>query len=488
MAVPATLVLAALLTGVSAAGPDKVSKPASVRTVACDFGTADPGVTCGELEVWENRRKAAGRRIPIHFVLAKATMPSPAADPLVVLVGGPGQHASTGARRLLFELSTKRRHRDILILDQRGTGKSNPLDCFNSANRGPDAFAELFSGSFLDPDEFRSCKTELDGVADLTQYTTTEIANDLEELRVALGYEKLTLSGGSYGTRLALEFIRRYPASVRAAVLRGVVPSTDLIVETVAADFQETLEALIVACNEDAACSKHYPSFRADLMRVIDRVAEKPAELRMTNPATGKQETVRLHRDPLVTALRYVLYSSALSAQLPRQVQQALEGDYVPIAGILSNLTNIHDVLAEGMWASVKCTEEVAFVDPERGRKRSEGTLLGTLRLDAELALCEFWPKGKVPDDFHDLVVSDVPVLMIAGEHDPASPLRLARGAIKGFPNGKLLTVPDRSHWGLNGDRCIEKIVDRFLSEGSTKVLDTGCVEGYVRPPFVTSG
>jgi len=470
--------------------PGPPTPPAlEVHAVDCGDSTGDLDVLCGYVEVLENRTRPQGRRIPLHFVRVTATGKNPAPDPLVFLAGGPGQGSTPAAMGQVLRNSDRLTRRDLLIVDQRGTGRSNPLDCISHDLQGdPGAFRRLFEKPFFDPERFRSCIEELSPRADLRQYTTLAAVEDLEELRLALGYERLNLEGGSYGTRYALEFLRRHPESVRSAVLRGVAPSFGLLVETVARDSQDALDALVAACAADGPCSETYPDFGGELSRVLERVRQEPVKVTLNNPGTGSEEEVTLNYSQLVTALRYSLYSVRRAATLPARVRAATEGDYAPLAGILGDLLPaLHNAVAEGLWASVICSEEVAFVDTERARELSRGTALGTQRLDAETAICSFWPRGEVPEDFHDPVVSDVPVLLIAGQYDPASPLRLAERAARHLAHGTLVAVANRSHWGLGGDDCIEEIVAEFLEAGSGEGIDVSCAASYERPAFDVS-
>jgi pimeloyl-ACP methyl ester carboxylesterase len=458
-----------------------------VHEADCGFSVDGVELDCGFIEVAENRDlDGRGRYIPYFFVRARATGPDRATDPLVELVGGPGQHASDFARDIVQRDLPRLGRRDLLIVDQRGTGRSNRLDCFShDLAADPDALRKLFDQDFFDPGAFRRCLAELETRADLTRYTTTASAHDLEELRVALGYDVLNLRGGSYGTRLGLEYIRRYPESVRSAVLAGVAPGSALLVETVARDFQDALDAVIEACEAEEACAAAYPGFRAELHALLEEVDGQAVTVALPHPATGDPHEVRLRHAQLITALRYTLYSVRLSAGLPKQVRAAADGDWTPLAGMLpALLVGLHNAVAEGMWASVKCAEELPFIDPERARKLSSGTLMGTLRLDDEMAICSFWPRGEAAPDFHEPVRADVPVLLIAGEFDPASPLGLAEEAAKHLGRGVVVRVRNRSHWGLGGDACVDGLVEAFLEAGHGDDLDVGCATEYERPPF----
>ncbi|HSR54575.1 MAG TPA: alpha/beta fold hydrolase, partial [Acidobacteriota bacterium] len=394
----------------------------------CSFEDFRGEAQCGTLEVYENRRTRQGRRIPIYFVRLRATGSDPQPDPIFFLSGGPGGEAATdisGKVRAYRHLLAKR---DLVIVDQRGTGRSAPLDCrFIDLEDDPAAFAGLFEADFFSPRAFADCLKQLRKRADLTQYTTSAIADDIEELRQALGYRKVNLDGGSYGTRLGLEYLRRHPHSVRSAVLRGVAPSFEFLLERVARDFDETLEALFAACQAEGGCSKTFPRFKERLRSLFERLRREPVTVELENPATGEAEKVTINYGKFATALRFALYSTSLSARLPMQVEAAHQGDFRPLVQDLSKiLVQLVNAISEGLWASVICSEEVPFIDVAKARRQSQGTILGAARLDATLAICKGWPKGQIPADFHEPVQSDLPVLLIAGEYDPASPLELA--------------------------------------------------------------
>jgi pimeloyl-ACP methyl ester carboxylesterase len=452
----------------------------------CPQEGVEARVECGHIRVLENRETGRGREIEIHFVRARAVGPDRVPDPLFVLVGGPGEHASRSTAARLRARGHFLQRRDVVVVDQRGTGRSNPLDCEEyDLVADPSGFRRLFDVDFFDAETMRRCRGELESRADLTQYTASAIADDIDQVRAALGYERINLDGGSWGTRLGLEFIRRHGDRVRSAILAGVAPTTAILVETVARDFQDALDALIRDCRADAQCAAAFPDFEPQLEKVLERVAREPVTLELVNPGTGEPEPVRLRHAQLLTAIRFSLYSTRLSAALPLQVKAAAGGDLAPISALLPQLLyELKNAVSEGMWASVKCAEELPFVDLERARSAAKGTLMGTLRLDQERAICGLWPRGRVPEDYHDPVVSNVPVLLLTAELDPTSPARLGAQAAEHLAHGTLVEVANRSHWGLGGNECIEGIVTGFLEAGSGAGLDTSCAGEFERPPF----
>ena len=458
----------------------------SLVVAECSQEGVDARVDCGHIRVLESRAAAGGREIEIHFVRARAVGDDPAPDPVFVLTGGPGEHASRSTAQRLRSKVRFLERRDVVIVDQRGTGRSNPLDCEEyDLEADPSGFQRLFDVDFFDAETMRRCRAELESRADLTQYTATAIAADIDAVRAALGYDRINLDGGSWGTRLGLEIIRRHGERVRSAILAGVAPPTAILVETVARDFQDALDALVRDCRADTACSAAFPDFESQLKEVLARLEREPATVELVNPGTSQAEPIRLRHAQLLTAIRFSLYSTGLSSALPLQVRAASEGNLAPISGLLPELLyQLKNLVSEGMWASVKCAEELPFVDLDRARSLAEGTLMGTLRLDQERAICETWPRGRVPEDYHDPVVSKVPVLLLTAELDPTSPARLGAQAAQHLENSTLVEVANRSHWGLGGNDCMRGIVMDFLEEGSGEGVDTSCATRFERPPF----
>ena len=471
---------------ISTAGAADEQPAPSYETTDCGFVMTGIDLTCGFVDVPENRLKPGGRTIPVHFVRAAAVGDTPQPDPIVFLGGGPGLHATPGANGLIWDNRARLEKRDLIVVDQRGTGRSNPLDCFeHGTDDEADVVRQLFARDFFDGATFRACLLKLSTKADLAQYTTTASVEDIEDIRRALGYAKLNLSGGSYGTRWALEYMRRHPESVRGAILYGVAPPSELLVERVARDFQRDLELLIDACEAESACAGAYPKFRTQLKQVLAAVKKKPVDVVVR--AAGEDIPVTMNYEQLVTAMRFTFYSVHQAAALPSQVAAAAEGDYAPFANRLTALSiQLHNLIAEGLWASVKCAEELPFIDYDRGKRWSEGTALGMSRLDNEREICSIWPRGTIPEDFNQPVKSDIPALLFAGEFDTATPLELAEITARHLTNGLLVPVANRSHWGLRGP-CIEGIVDRFLESGSVEGIDSGCAATFERPPFVVN-
>ena len=466
-------------------------------------------VRCGTLDVFEDRFSRRGRKIPLFFVVIRPLGDDPAPDPIFFLDGGPGLAATQsvpidemravldlsaerdqpepeadGALPALLEVARRFSSYEAVYVDARGTGLSNGLDCVSPLTGADGELAAVFESRPYSPARMRQCLREMRRRADLRHYTTSNIADDLNDVRTALGYERINLFGGSYGSRLGLEVVRRHGAHVRAASLSFMAPAFGSLVTTLPRDVEEVLDQVFTACATDPTCHEAFPDPRSDLHEVLTKGAVR---ITLENPVSGRAETVDFHRVQVVTAIRYMLYGVAQQAQLPLVLQLAARGDLTPLARhYLASRTQIDALTWDGMWASVKCSEELAFVDFAEASRIAEGTVMGRSRLDAEIEICMSWPKGDVPEDFHRPVVSDVPVLLLNGDRDPATPLRLARETARHLPNGRLVVLRNRSHLMLHEDLCYLEIQAAFLDAGSVKPLDTSCAERLELPPFAT--
>lgn len=482
-----TLALAAAAALFPSAAAAKTPAPGTALEIApCTVeGVAAPA-ECGRIFVFEDRKSGTGRKIPIAFMRVSATGPDASPYPVFHLDGGPGQNSTESAAGHFNNSGTAASH-DQIVFDQRGTGASNGLDCVRYDLTLPGAFERMFEDRFFDAGKYEACLAELRTRADLRFYTTSLSAEDVDDLAAALGYGKIILSGGSYGTTLGLEIMRRRPERVYAAVLTGVIPPATIQTETLASDLEAMLEKLFAACAADDGCARDFPDFREDFIAVAARVRAAPVDVVLPHTLTGAPTKVRLSYSQFMTAIRYALYSTGLSAGLPHAIGAAKAGDFAPMSALLPRLLPaLANIGSEGMWASVRCAEEFPYLNVARARRLAAGTAMGEERIESGLAICAFWPRGRIPRDFHRPVRSDVPALLFAGEVDAATPPRLAIKAARTLKNGRLILVPNASHWELSGG-CGERIAAAFLADPAAPV-DDACARETRRPPFVPAG
>jgi pimeloyl-ACP methyl ester carboxylesterase len=482
---------ALLLAATVAAAPlTSAPAPAPVAALAlkpCTIPGLEREVRCGTLDVFEDRAARKGRTIPLRIVVLPATggearMP----DPIFVLAGGPGQAAVRQAAGVghAWADTVNRRH-DVVLVDVRGTGESNGLYC-----RGldGDGSAVGFMESFLPVAGVRACRAELLGKADLRLYTSANIVDDLDEVRAALGYDRIDLTGGSYGTYAALTYMRRHPEHVRTADLEGVVPPDARMPLTFARDAQDAFDLVARDCAADAACRAAFPDVPGDLQKALDRLQAQPVPVEARDANTGQAVRFRLSRSAAAQTVRYMLYAPVLAAQIPLQLHLAAGGD----PGRLGETAYMVGQMmtgdaADGLYLSVTCAEDVPFFTMAEAEAAARGTFLGTFRAQAQKDACAEWPRGEVAQNEAEPVRSDAPVLLGSGERDPVTPPRWAREVAATLPNALSFVVRGGGHGadGIAGaEECLDRIYADFVDRGTTEGLDTTCVSALQPVPF----
>ena len=475
----ALLCAAVSLAAIACATAREERRPASLQLAPCTVPNSDEKVRCGRYAVFENRAAHAGRRIMLNVVVVPALSPTPLADSVFVLAGGPGIGAAAGLRGDTEWLAEKfRRERDIVFVDQRGTGASNRHPCaFGDGAALQTGFNELFPIEGV-----RACREALKGVADVRLYTTPIAMDDLDEVRTALGYPKINLYGASYGTQAALQYLRQYPARVRSMVLAGVATPAMKQPLQFARAAQQALDRLIEACAADAACRHAFPNFKSEFDAVLASLERAPARFELPTPATGLREAISMSRGVFVERLRLMLYEPEGASRVPLLIHRAAQGDWVPFATV-SPAGVTPGVSA--MYLTVTCTETAARITEEDILRETRDTFVGEYRTRAHLRACAEWPAATVPPSYHEPVTSDVPVLLLSGELDGATPPRFAAAAARSLSNSRHVIVPNAGH--AYGHPCLQDIVADFFAEGSARDLDITCAHALRRPQFVTA-
>lgn len=432
-------------------------------------------ILVGTFEVPENRADPTSRTLVLDVVILRATGDDPAPDPVFWLAGGPGVDATTNAASLAG--SWIRRRRDIVLMSQRGTGGSCRLQC--TLVEDP-TDPQQYLGPLFDEDRVRACRDALAAHHDLRMYATPIAMDDLDALRAALGYGEVNLMGGSYGTRAALVYLRRHPASVRTAILNGVAPLSFTNPLYHAGEAQKALDAIFAECAADPGCAGAFPDLAARFQVILQRLDAQPASSRVVDPLTGMSMPVTLSRNAFCETLRFIMYTDSRS--VPQLVHRAFEGDYQPIAqrGVAQSMW-VGRTLSIGMLLCVTCSEDVGRIDPETIPELTADTFMGDRRVREQIAACALWPKSDLPDGYGDPVVSDVPVLLLSGTLDPVTSPAWGEAAARHLSNSLHLVVPG-SH-GVSG-RCLQRIQQAFLERGGIAGLDTSCCDDIDLGPF----
>jgi len=473
--------------GASGQELEGIRRSGSIQLEPCEVPTANGDqketVRCGFYEVFEDRAAKSGRKIKLKIVIYPATGTDRAADPLFYIPGGPGSSATEDAPYVARELAQVRIRRDLVFLDQRGTGGSNGLDCklFDPSS------LQSYLDFFFPLGDVRKCRKQLEARANLKLYTTSIAMDDLDEVRAALGYQQINISGSSYGTRASLTYVKRYPDRARAIVLQGVSPTNQFMPRDFPGHTERAIDGVIDECLSDVACRAAFPNLKAEVKAVLARLLKGPVEVDVKHPETGQTTRMKLSRDLAAEAVRYMLYQSGAASRLPLFIHTAAKNNFVPLAeAAVFYRQQIVASGSNGMYLSVTCAEDLPWIKKGEGERNGINTFLGDYRLRQQRAACELWPRAELVRDYSEPTRAKVPALILTGQWDPVTPPAYGDIAARHLPNSLHIVVPSGGHGfgGLEGLDCIQKLVAEFVNQGSTKGLDTSCVKSIRRRGF----
>jgi len=434
----------------------------------CRLQGIEREILCGRIVAAENPDEPTGRTVDVHFAVVPAVARNARPDPVFVLAGGPGQAATRVAGAVMPVFGELNARRDIVFIDQRGTGQSNALDC-------PEASTSL--AATLDPsqqlEQVQECLRGLK--ADTRQYATWIAVRDFDAVRRKLGAERINLWGASYGTRAALEYLRQFPQHVRTAVLDGVAPPDMALPAAFAVDADAALERLVKVCHADDDCRARYPDFAARIERLLTR-ADAGFEVTVPHPLSGGAQVLRVDRRLLGSLLRVPLYVPSLAAVLPFALAEAGGGDFAALVALSTAVgTRMTENFAVGMHFAVICAEDLPRVTAAR-RAEAAATRFGTHFVDLYAGACPAVATRPVPDAFYDIGRVDVPVLVLSGGLDPATPPRHGATVAERMGRARHVVAPNLGH-GITGQSCAPRLVTRFIRDGDFGDLDFACLE-----------
>ncbi len=475
----------AICSGVISACGDNVEPVSAplLQLQPCRVVNVDNEVKCATFEVFENRTTRQGRKIALNIVVLPAIARNKEPDPVFFFAGGPGQGAAGLAREALAIVGGLNNKRDLVLIDQRGTGKSNGLYC-----KIPDAASpEMSDPTKRDASNrkaIETCRDELAKKADLGLYTTTVAMADIDDIRDALGYQTINLWGGSYGTRAAMEYLRRYESRVRSVVLDGVAPPSLALPESFSRDAAAVLDKMIAACAMESQCAKRHADLKVMLDDLLTQLSKAPRSVSVADPLTGLKRDITVTREMLLTSVFPALYVPEMVTMLPVALARAKQGDYASLltmGGVFGDFAE--QKLARGMQLSVVCTEDVPRVKRGQSDSQMQPPPFGPLFVDEFSKACELWPKGAMPADFVEPVKSAKPVLILSGGLDPVTPPLYGDEVKRDFSNSLHAIAPNIGH-GVSHHGCGPKLIKKFIETASVADLDAKCLERMPRPLF----
>ncbi len=435
---------------------------------------------CARFTVPENRSQPDGRKLDLNIAWLPATSDADQApDPVFFLAGGPGQAAVESYPMLDPVFKEVRKHRDVILIDQRGTGKSNPLACTMDDPDQPST-----PGVAAAQAEATRCVAELSAKADLRHYTTSDAVADLDAVREAIGAAQVNLVGVSYGTRVAQQYAMHHPKTTRSIVLDSVVPNTLQLGNIFARNLDDALALQFALCSKAPACKGKLGDPRVELDQLLIKLRAAPVEVSYRDATTGEQTKAMLNADTVAGLVRMYAYMPAAGALLPKLIHEANNGRYAGLVALAKMMVgDLKDGMAMGMQFSVICSEDNEGM---LARTEDSGTVLGTAMTESMAAMCRVWPKGDVPADFHKAIATDVSALVLEGEFDPVTPPRYGQEVVKTLPNGRLFTLRGQGH-NVIGAGCMPKLFTQFIEKADAKALDAACLDklNYV-PPFTS--
>lgn len=429
---------------------------------------------CGKLTVFENREGKSGKRIDLNIAVIPAISRNPAPDPLFFLAGGPGEAATESYLLIASAFRKINQKRDIVLVDQRGTGASQPLDCRLGNEEILESDPSIDTKTYI-----QECLEQLD--ADPRYYTTAIAMDDLDQVREELGYPQINLYGASYGTRAALAYLRQYPDKVRSVILDGAAPPNWTLGPSITKYAQYALESLFARCLNSTPCKNSFPEIRNEFYKLEQQLSQSPITVALDHPVSGEETEFILTHEVFVSAVHYLSYAPETSSLLPLLIHQAATyQNFAPLtAQSLISSSTLEESISLGMRYSVICSEDVPYF----GSESPETGYLGNTYEKAFEEICKYWPQGDIPNNFKEPVSSSVPTIILSGENDPVTPPENGDLAAQTLSNNLHIVVPGMGH--INVFRgCIPSLIYDFITQPAISELDITCVAQIQPLPF----
>ncbi len=444
----------------------------------CHVDGVKAQVKCGKLQVPENYSKPSGEQIGINFVVLPAIDNSDNKTPLMFLAGGPGQAAAelaSGLRRVFNEV---RKTRDLILIDQRGTGDSHPLQCEDALEQN---VYELTPEDFLAQD-INDCLASFSG--DLGQYNSENAIRDFDAVRVALGHKQINIYGGSYGTRAGLVYMRMFPDSLRSVVLDSVGP-IEVPIGLFGQSSARSFNLLLENCQKELSCQQAYPELKQEFNALLQRLEQAPAQVSIAHPRLGSQTKFVISKAKLLGTLRMQLYSIATRSLVPLVIHQAYLGNYMPLAGLVAQSEGGQGIYL-GLLYNITCNEDYPRISASDFEQDADNNFGGDDSHFGFKMVCPIWPQYRPSEAFYQPITADIPTLILSGNLDPVTPPSNGEHSAKSLPNNHHIVIDNAAHT-VAMSTCATDIINEFLTSLTPKELDDSCLEDVPAESFMTS-
>lgn len=455
-----------------------------LKLEACFVSGVKSKALCGKLDVAENPALdiSEANTLSLNVVVLPKFKEQSKELPMMFLAGGPGQAATELAGMLNNPLTEIRQEHDIILIDQRGTGQSNGLLCDAQEYIDP---LVIDSNDVDIEQEVKDCLTSF---ADhhLPSYNTYQSIEDFEAVRQALGYQKVHIFGGSYGTRAGFAYLKNHPESIQTATLDSNAPM-EMIVGFFGKSSERAFDFLVEDCKAHKYCNESYPNLKQDYLNLLAQL-EKPITQSMYHPITGKKIDIILTKSKVTETLRTTLYALSSRQLLPYIVNSSAQGDFRPLAALMSQVNSTEHTpgsLYTGLTMNIICNEDMPRAVQSDFSKDANNYFNGELGFTNFTDICKFWPKWQAPADFAEPVTVDVPVLLFSGKYDPVTPPAYGEMADNSLPNSKHVVIKNGSH--VASLRMCMDAVKQFMQSGTFESVDFSCADKPVPNLFFTN-
>ncbi len=465
----------------SAAGEKALDPALGFTDCSIGAGAAKLVARCTTLSVPLNPDAADSDMLELSIARIPARRQSASNDAFTLLAGGPGQSAIESFPAVAFAFRHIMKDHDVILVDQRGTGGSARLSCPQPADS---LGVEFDDDTSAIRESAEACLNELEH--DPRYFTTSVAVRDLEHVREALGVSRWNLYGISYGTRVALHYLRRYPDRVRTLILDAVVPPTVPLGPDIAALAQRSLDIIFQRCADSPGCFDAFGNLETATRELLDSLKARPRTITYEDIASGRLTSMEFTWQHLAVTLRLLSYSSQTASILPSMLHEAIANDnFAPLARqAMLQTRSLGDSLATGMHHSVICTEDAPFMSADSDEPPpSTASYMGDSVVPSLLATCASWPVGMIDDDFRQAVESAIPALILSGEADPITPPAYGDKVAKSLSRSRHIVNAQQGHMQAPFG-CMPILLAQFINTADAQVLDTACLERQRVLPF----